>query len=274
MDPYTSQKKLVRDQKAYQKLRDSKVPLTMRKLRRMALLKARIEAADDRTSGSESQRQQKSAQLTEPRKTVTYDNLPSGCCARIVEEYPGSLAITVTYVATPIHRYTFCLRFKRLCFPLRRDNIYALADCDEDGYPKRLGFQLVRSKKFKSPSGEVHVLYLCPCDASKEQNSRLSVADGVVTDEKLKDFATREESLYCLHAQARQRMTEPERQEDGERGGPVEHLKTEPFLAAVYDGKAYGMLRRIGKSKLCCMSCKKHKQSCIHVKMYTEHVNC
>eukprot|EP00058_Branchiostoma_floridae_P023589 XP_002609079.1 hypothetical protein BRAFLDRAFT_91048 [Branchiostoma floridae] len=62
-------------------------------------------------------------------------------------------------------------------------------------------------------------------------------------------------------------LTEEEHQEDG----AVEQLSTDPFLAAVHDGKSYGILKRIGDGgRLCCVMCSGRQKSCTHVSAYRE----
>ncbi|XP_066304517.1 uncharacterized protein [Branchiostoma lanceolatum] len=64
-------------------------------------------------------------------------------------------------------------------------------------------------------------------------------------------------------------MTEQEEEEANENG-VVEQLQTDPFLAAVHDGKTYGILKRRDCGKLCCVSCSSLQMSCTHVAKYKE----
>ncbi|XP_066285853.1 uncharacterized protein [Branchiostoma lanceolatum] len=169
--------------------------------------------------------------------------------------------------------YVRCLHHDRRWFPLTKDNTYAIADCDPNGQLKR-GFQLVQGKAFESASGERHVLYLCSCDDAREQNDRLSATANVLAGEDLGTFAVREEGLYCLHARAAERIIPPliteQEEEEANENGVVEQLQTDPFLAAVHDGKTYGILKRRDCGKLCCVSCSSRQMSCTHVAKYKE----
>ncbi|XP_019637295.1 PREDICTED: uncharacterized protein LOC109479747 [Branchiostoma belcheri] len=243
----------------------SGVPMTPAQLRRLARAETKATGADNITSKVQT-------------LDLKSDSAPSAilCYQKVVLKVEFFSRTVCLGQADPLACYVSSLVREHRWFSLTRDNTYALADCDLRGRTKDRQFQLVQAVNFETAAGESYVLFLCSCDEAREQHERLSATSCVVTGEDIRDFAVREEGLYCLHARAAKHIiatplsVEVEGDEERE-DGPVEQLQTEPFIAAAHDGDTYGILKRMGDGgKLCCVSCSGRQKSCAHVSAYKE----